>query len=181
MRSSSCAFAVLAAACNGAGTTPAGTLRGDAGPAAASAASSASARARLAPLPDGCWSGVDLEAGPRALVDAVGSRCTAGMEPVLPGVHTARLTAGQSDEVAIAVEDPRRCLRAVAVGDPGTTELELRLVDAAGVSLGADDLTGTVALVTPKGPTCVRDAGAYRLIVRARRAGEVALQVWRAK
>ncbi|HWO08074.1 MAG TPA: hypothetical protein VNN80_01300 [Polyangiaceae bacterium] len=134
------------------------------------------------PLPDGCATAVPSGLAPVERLDALAAACARGMRPLSPSARVTTLAAGGTLAFPFSLADASRCLRAGATCSAGVRELELAVIDSADRVLGADRLTGGVALANREGPICVPSAGEYRAVIRAvQGSGEVALQVWQAE
>jgi len=93
--------------------------------------------------------------------------------------RAAPLGDGASREFAFAVADASRCVRVLAAASAGLRALELELVDESGYSYGRESPSGSLALLGPHGPVCVRQSGSYRVLARARAGqGEIAVQLY---
>jgi hypothetical protein len=108
--------------------------------------------------------------------------CAQGLAPILGPSENARASGAEPIDVPFRVTGSTACLRAGAVGvAPGQV---LSLESARGTVLATSMATDTTAVVPIDGTVCVREAGAYRLIVKPPPAGAEArtlsVQVWQA-
>ena len=152
-------------------------------PPAVPSAAASQATLQLPPaLPDGCYNGVDADLPARAKLAALAERCVFGMTPILPQPARLVLVKGGQHQLKFTVRDPSRCLRAAAAANRSVGELELAIEDDRGRVVAKDELPGSFALVTARGPVCAERASVHRAVVRAPSgAGEVAVQLWQAK
>jgi hypothetical protein len=71
------------------------------------------------------------------------------------------------------------CVRALAIGSAGVSDLDLTLLDPAGALVATEGVGDRWPMLLPDRTVCVRAAGAYGLRVSARRGeGSFAAQVW---
>lgn len=104
------------------------------------------------------------------------------MQPALDKPLRTELARGKQAALSFKLDDPSKCVRAIAAGGAGVVDLELSLVDDKGQVYGRDALEAPFALVEEGGPVCLPAPGRYRVVVRMRRgAGHVAVQIYRAK
>lgn len=134
------------------------------------------------PPPDGCTTDVTDPGAPEPLLAAVAKSCVADMKPLAPEPLLVSLAPGTLKDMPFTITDPTKCIRAAAAGAKDVKELELTIVDRSDRILGADQLSGQVALANPDGPVCLKDPGQYRAVVRmVEGSGSVAIQVWQSE
>jgi hypothetical protein len=106
--------------------------------------------------------------------------CAQGLAPVLTEPISTS-SAGGISEVPFRLGSAS-CFRAAAV--TGSGGLALSLVDAHGNVLAATTTTEAFSLVPSDGTVCVREGGAYRVIVRqqgaSKDAAQTTVQIWQA-
>jgi hypothetical protein len=116
------------------------------------------------------------------LLDDVGARCVHGMVALARVPAQAALGPGQSVSLPFSIADQARCIQVAAAGDRGVEGLSLRIEDEQNQIVEQADLRGRVALLGPQGPTCLDQAGGYRVTATVTAgAGAVALMAWQAE
>jgi hypothetical protein len=158
---------------------------------AQSAAPSSSAAPSAAPseLPSlgpvalsGCSAGADPTLGAAALLSDVGARCVHGMAALVRDPALATLGAGRSVSLSFSLADQTRCIQVAAAGDRGIQGLSVRIEDDQNRVVEQADIRGRVALIGPQGPTCLDQAGNYRVTATVTAGtGAVALMAWQAE
>jgi hypothetical protein len=108
--------------------------------------------------------------------------CAQGLAPILGPTEISRSSGAEPLDVPFRITGSTACLRGGAVGvAPGQV---LSLENARGTVLGSAMATETTAVVPVDGTVCVREAGAYRLILKpppaAAEARTLSVQVWQA-
>jgi len=108
--------------------------------------------------------------------------CAPGLTPILEATESTRAAGEGALEVPFRVTGSTACLRAGALGiAPGQI---LSLENARGTVLATAAATDAVAVVPVDGTVCVREAGAYRFVVKpgpsAPEARTLSVQVWQA-
>jgi hypothetical protein len=108
--------------------------------------------------------------------------CAQGLAPLLAPTDGTRSSGGEPVEVAFRITGSTACLRAGVVGvAPGQV---LSLESAQGRVLASAVSTEAIAVVPVDGTVCVREGGAYRLLVKAApgssEARTLTVQVWQA-
>jgi hypothetical protein len=108
--------------------------------------------------------------------------CAQGLAPILGPTESARSSGAEPLDVPFRVTSSTACLRAGAVGVAAGQVLSLE--NARGTVLASALATETTAVVPVDGTVCVREPGAYRLIVKpppaAAEARTLSVQVWQA-
>ena len=167
-----------------AASSPAASNTGVGSLASAPAAGSAQPALPSATLPDGCWSGfaTDVPAGaPLERLKALAERCAQGMKALEREPVALDLVAGQTKRHEFEVGSPAGCIRLLAVGGAGVSDLELDLRDARDASRGKDQLRAPFALAPGAGAICL-EPGKYRALVSVSSgAGPVALSAYAAE
>jgi hypothetical protein len=126
-------------------------------------------------MPDGCWLEVDQGREAPGLLAALAAACAPETRAVSPATR-GELDAGGQLEQPLAVPDGGLCVRAIAVGSPGISELSLSVADADRV-LVEQSLPARFALLGASGPVCL-SAGRYRIMAHATRgSGSVWLEL----
>jgi hypothetical protein len=113
-------------------------------------------------------------------VQRLGERCGAGLglRPIGAPWEGKVREKGPPDEHPIVLERGA-CVRAMAVGEAGISDLDLTLLDPAGATVATEGVGDRWPLLLPDRAVCVRAAGTYRLRVSARRGeGSFAAQAW---
>jgi hypothetical protein len=108
--------------------------------------------------------------------------CAQGLAPMLGPTESMRSSGAEPLDIPFRITGSTACLRAGAVGVAAGQVLSLE--NARGTVLASAMATDTTAVVPVDGTVCVREAGAYRLIVKPPPAGAEArtlsVQVWQA-
>jgi len=130
---------------------------------------------------DGCARDFKTSGEPGRDLGELERLCAQGLTPVLAPTENTRASGSAPVEVPFRVTGSTACLRAGAVGVwPGQI---LSLESATGKVLAAAAATEAIALVPVDGTVCVREAGVYRLVVKAAPSAEartLTVQVWQA-
>jgi hypothetical protein len=108
--------------------------------------------------------------------------CAQGLSPILSDDEITRPSTNEAVEIPFRVTGSTACLRAGAVGlAPGQVVL---LENVRGTVLAAAAATDNLAVVPADGTVCVREAGAYRMVVKpapsVAEARTLFVQVWQA-
>jgi hypothetical protein len=122
---------------------------------------------------DGCQAGVATDGDPKKVLAALAAACAPGMERVGEPMRIG----GDAGEARFHIDDAEACLRVLGVATPSSRHVELSVLDADGHALSSSTAPGAAAVVGPKGPVCLGQAGELRVVAHG--AGAV-VEVWRA-
>jgi hypothetical protein len=133
-------------------------------------------------IEEGCARDFKASGEPASDLAELERLCAQGLAPILAATETTRTPASGQLEIPFRVGGSTACLRAGAVGiAPGQV---LSLEGAQGKLLASAASTETIAVVPIDGTVCVREAGAYRFVVKpapsSAEARTLTVQVWQA-
>jgi hypothetical protein len=108
--------------------------------------------------------------------------CAQGLAPVLAAAETSRAGGSDPVEIGFRVTGSTACLRAAVLGAaPGQV---VSIENSRGSVLARSVAIDSLAVVPVDGTVCVRESGAYRLVVKpasgASEARTLTVQVWQA-
>ena len=133
-------------------------------------------------IEEGCARDFKSSGEPARDIGELERLCAQGLAPMLGPTESVRSSGAEPLDVPFRVTGSTACLRAGAVGVAAGQVLSLE--NARGTVLASAMTTDVAAVVPVDGTVCVREAGAYRLLVKPSPAGAEArtlsVQVWQA-